>query len=258
MTLRRFWMLVDEMARMSLKADASRFYLGYLWWVLEPLLYVAVFYVVFEVLLGTRRADFLVFLMCGKLTFIWFSKSVVHASRSIVASKGLIGKIDLPKALFPLAVVHEGLYKQAAVFALLFAFLMLNGYGVGANWLWLIPVLVVNYFLVVAGSLIAAFLVCLVFDFTIAISMGMIFLLFTSGIFWDVRALATPEMTDWVLALNPLAFIIDAYRQVLMVGVAPDLFHLAAVAIAACLIIAVMLHLLRKNSQFLALRAITS
>ncbi|EED30587.1 hypothetical protein NOR53_501 [gamma proteobacterium NOR5-3] len=80
-------MLVDEMARMSLKADASRFYLGYLWWVLEPLLYVAVFYVVFEVLLGTRRPDFLVFLMCGKLTFIWFSKSVVHASRSIVASK---------------------------------------------------------------------------------------------------------------------------------------------------------------------------
>jgi lipopolysaccharide transport system permease protein len=251
-------MLVDEMARMSLKADASRFFLGYLWWILEPLLYVAVFYVVFDVLLGSKRADFLVFLMCGKLTFIWFSKSVVHASRSIVGAQGLIGKIDLPKALFPLAVVQEGLYKQASVFALLFGFLFLNGYSLSVNWLWLLPVLVVNYFLIVAGSLIAAFLVCLVFDFTIAISMGMIFLLFTSGIFWDVRALATPEMTDLVLAINPLAFIVDAYRQVLMVGVAPDLTHLSAVAFVTGLVIVGMLYLLRRSSQFLALRAITS
>lgn len=251
-------MLVDEMARMSLKADASRFYLGYLWWVLEPLLYVAVFYVVFDVLLGGKRADFLVFLMCGKLTFIWFSKSVTHASRSIVTAQGLIGKIDLPKALFPMAVVQEGLYKQASVFALLFVFLLLNGYAVSVNWLWLAPVLLVNYFLIVAGSLIASFLVCLVFDFTIAISMGMIFLLFTSGIFWDVRSLSTPEMTDLVLALNPLAFIVDAYRQVLMAGVAPSAVHLTAIGAAAALVIAGMLYVLRRSSQFLALRAITS
>ncbi|MDP5054424.1 MAG: ABC transporter, partial [Congregibacter sp.] len=102
MTTRRFWTLVDEMARMSLKADASRYFFGYFWWILEPLLYVAVFYVVFDVLLGSRQPDFLVFLMCGKLTFVWFSKSVVHASRTIVSSKGLIGNIDLPKALFPM------------------------------------------------------------------------------------------------------------------------------------------------------------
>jgi lipopolysaccharide transport system permease protein len=43
MTPRHFWILADEMARMALKADASRLYLGYIWWVLEPLLYVAVF-----------------------------------------------------------------------------------------------------------------------------------------------------------------------------------------------------------------------
>jgi lipopolysaccharide transport system permease protein len=250
-------MLVDEMARMSLKADASRFFLGYLWWILEPLLYVAVFYVVFDVLLGSERADFLVFLMCGKLTFIWFSKSVVQASRSIVAAQGLIGKIDLPKALFPLAMVQEGLYKQASVFALLFVFLFLNDYSVSPAWVWLVPVILVNYLMIVAAALIAAFLVCLVFDFSMVIGLGMIFLLFTSGIFWDVRALATPEMTAWVLALNPLAFIIDAYRQVLMMGVAPDFGHLAAITAVAGLVILGMLQVLRHSSRFIALRAIT-
>jgi hypothetical protein len=49
--------LVNEMARLSLKADAQRYFFGYLWWILEPLLWVGVFYLVFEVLLGTGRAD---------------------------------------------------------------------------------------------------------------------------------------------------------------------------------------------------------
>ena len=258
MSLIRFWILVDQMARMALKASASQLYLGYLWWVLEPLLYVAVFYVVFDVLLGTRRGDFLVFLMCGKLTFVWFSKSVVHAARSIVAGKGLIGKLDLPKALFPLASVQESLYKQLAVFALLLAFLLLNGYGVSAAWWWLPPILLVNYLMIVACALAAAVLVCLVFDFTMVIGLGMTFLLFVSGIFWDPRDLADPAMTDLVFALNPVAFILDAYRQVLMVGQAPAVGHLAVIGACSAVAVAAMLLIMRRYSQFLALRVITS
>ena len=258
MTLSQYWRLVHEMARMSLKADAAKFYLSYLWWVLEPLLYVAVFYVVFDVLLGSKRADFLVFLMCGKLTFIWFSKSVVHASRTIVASKGLIGKIDLPKSLFPVAMVQECFYKQLAVFALLFVVLTLSGYGVNASWVWLVPLMLVNYLLIVGAALVSAFLVCLAFDFTIVVSLAMIFLLFTSGIFWDVRELADPVLTDYVLLANPIAFVVDAYRQVLMEGVAPDLVHLFGLGVLAAVIVTGMIFLMRRHSQYLALRAITT
>jgi lipopolysaccharide transport system permease protein len=258
MTLRHYATLIDTMARMALKADASRYFFGYIWWVLEPLLYVAVFYVVFEVILGGKRADFLVFLMCGKLTFIWFSKSVNQASRSIVAGKGIIGKIDVPKSLFPLATIQEGLYKQLSVFLLLFAVLLFKGYGVTPAWLWLLPVVLVNYLMIVACSLFGAFLVCLAFDFSMLISLGMIFLLFTSGIFWDVRGLADPAMTDAVLTLNPVAFIIDAYRQVLLAATAPDALHLAAVGLGAAGLSLLGLLLLHRSSRFLALKAITA
>ena len=117
---------------------------------LEPLLFVAVFYVVFNVILDSRRADFLVFLMCGKLAFIWFSKSINQASNSIVAGMGLIARINVPKTLFPMAVIQEGLYKQAAVFALLIAVLIANGYMPSATWLYLLPIVIVNYLMIVA------------------------------------------------------------------------------------------------------------
>ena len=108
MTLTQYFKLVDIQARMALKADASQYFLGYIWWLLEPLLFVAVFYLVFSV-----------FLMCGKLPFVWFSKSVTQASNGIIANTGLIGKIDTPKSLFTMAIIQQGLYKQSTVFALL-------------------------------------------------------------------------------------------------------------------------------------------
>jgi lipopolysaccharide transport system permease protein len=258
MTLGRYWMLVDQMARMSLKADASRYFLGYIWWILEPILFVGVFYVVFELILQNRSENFLVFLMCGKFTFIWFSKSVNHAARSIVGGRGLIGKLDLPKSLFPVAQIHEDLYKQALVFVLLFAVVTFSGFSAGWHWLWLLPIAIVNYLMIVACGLTASILVCLYFDFTMVVQLGMMFLLFVSGIFWDPRALPNPATGELVMAVNPLAFMVDAYRQVLMAGVAPDAVHLAIVGLVSGAAVIALLAFMKRYSRFLALKALTS
>ncbi len=221
-------------------------------------MFVGVFYVVFNVILDSRRADFLVFLMCGKLAFIWFSKSITQASNSIVANQGLVGKIDVPKTLFPMAIVQESLYKQAVVFLLLFAVLLAWGYPVTITWLWLLPLMLVNYLMIVACSFIGACLVCIVRDFRLIIPLGMTFLLFTSGIFWDVRDLGDPQKTELILALNPLAFILDAYRQILMYQAPPDITHLLQIGVASCVIIVVMVRVMRKGSQYLALKVLTA
>lgn len=257
MSFVQYLRLADTMARMSLRAEASRYFLGYIWWILEPMLWVAVFYVVFKVLLQTGRADFLVFLMCGKLAFIWFSKSVNQAANSIVMNRGLVGRINVTKTLFPLAVVQEGLYRQAAVFLLLFCVLFAWGYTPSLAWFYVVPVIVVNYLMIVACAYIGACLVCLVRDFSMIISLGMTFLLFTSGIFWDVRHLPDPALTELVLAVNPLAFILDAYRQVLMFHTPPAWMHLLWVGCGAVALLLLMVVVMRRNSQYLALKALS-
>ena len=257
MSIIKYLGLMDTMARMALRADASRYFLGYLWWLLEPLLFVAVFYVVFELILDTGRGDFLVFLMCGKLAFIWFSKSVNQASNSIPANKGLIGRINVTKTLFPLSVIQEGVYRQIAVFLLLFCFLFVSGVSPDPTWLSLVPIILVNYLMIVACSLVGACLVCVVRDFSMVISLAMTFLLFTSGIFWDVRALGDPDKTAMVLALNPLAFILDAYRQVLMHNTAPDWHHLLLIGCGSFVLLVMTVLLMRRFSRYLALRALS-
>jgi len=257
MPLSQYFRLVDMMARMALRADATKFILGYLWWILEPLLWVAVFYVVFSVIRGTRTGDFLIFLMTGKLAFIWFSKSVTMASASLVGGKGLIGKVDVPKTLFPMASIQEALYKQSAVFVVLFIVLASNGFPPTVNWLYVLPVIMVNYIMIVACAFIGASLVAIVLDFKPLIGLGMMFLMFTSGIFWDVNAL-DPDKAALLLAVNPLAFILDAYRQVLMYDSTPDMYHLLVVGAGFGALACTMVLAMRRGSQYLALKALTA
>lgn len=222
MTFSQTVTLVDTLARFHLKGESRQYFLGYLWWVLEPLLYVGVFYLVFETLLDSRQPDFLYFLMVGKLTFIWFSKSVNQAASSLEANKGLMAQTSLRKELFPLAVIHQGLYRQAVVFFFLIGFLLMGDYPPSATWLWLIPLTVLQAILITACGLLGALLVSFKRDFRLVIQLGTIFLLFMSGIFWDLNTIADTGLRDGLLLLNPLANLIDCYRQVLMLDEAPN------------------------------------
>ena len=255
--LRQYITLVDTLARLELKAETRRFALGYVWWFLEPMLYVAVFYLVFDQLLGTRQPDFLVFLTVGKLTFIWFSKSVNQASISLVNSKGIIAQVNLPKHLFPFSVVQEGLYRQAAVFFFLLLFLLLSGYSPRFEWLWLMPLVLLQYLLITGCALLAALLVCLRRDFQTLIQLGTVFLLFMSGVFWDVRALNDTALVEWLSHLNPLLVLLSAYRDVLILGNTPSVTALLLVFSESLLVLIATLWLYNRLDYWLAQRAIT-
>ena len=170
----------------------------------------------------------------------------------------MVSKMNVPKSMFPMAAVQESLYRQASVYLCLFVMLVAFGTPVTLTWFWLVPIVLVNYLAIVACSLVGAYLVCLVRDFSKVIPLGMMFLLFTSGIFWDIRSIGSPEKVDLILTLHPLAFLLDANRQVLLHQTAPDLVHLFFIGLGAAVLSLVMIGLMRKNSQSLALKVLTS
>jgi lipopolysaccharide transport system permease protein len=95
-------------------------------------------------------------------------------------------------------------------------------------------------------------------DFAPLIGLSMMFLMFTSGVFWDVRELADTATADMVLTLNPLAFLLDAYRQVLLHGVPPDMGHLLSIGAGFGAVLCVTVLVMRRASQDLALKALTA
>ncbi len=229
----------------DLKSEASRFYLSYFWWILEPALYVALFYVIFGVLLLRGTEDFLVFLLCGKIPFLWFSKSVTSASGAIMEGRGLINQVAIPKQFFPLLVVSQDLVKQVFVFALLFVFLLLYGSEPHVSWLFVIPIAITQLVLITAASLVAASITPFLPDFRYIVSTTMMMLMFSSGIFYSYKDVIGEEYQRLFL-MNPLANLIVNYRRAIIDGAAPDWQSLAAISSASAIAIVLIWRVYRR------------
>src|SRR5690554_7818504 len=81
----------------GLKAEHRNSFLGYFWWVLDPLLRVAIYYFVVGLLSGRGGIDFVGFLVVGMIGWRWFSSSMSRSAKAITGKSGIISKVYLPK-----------------------------------------------------------------------------------------------------------------------------------------------------------------
>lgn len=245
MNASHFWQLILVKVGLNLKAEASKSYLNYIWWILEPALFVAVFYVVFGVLLERGGPGFVAFLVCGKIPYLWYSRSVMNSSNSILAGKSLINQVYIPKVFFPLVVILQDCVKQAFVFVLLLVFLIIYGTDVSLSWLYLPLIAAAQITFILASGLVGASIVPLIPDFRYIISTGLMLLMFGSGIFYSYKEVVQPEYQSAFLA-NPMAALIKSYRQVLLDGAAPDFHRLVLIAVICLCITFAMSFVLRR------------
>ena len=220
----------------DLRAEASRGYLGVLWWIIEPVLYMAVFYVIFGLLLQRGGEGFVAFLLCGLVVWKWFDSTVRHGALAIQNGVGLMRQVYVPKFMFPATVVLANTAKFLVVFLLFMAFLIL--YGISPSWLWLaLPLVVlIQFMLVAAFASLAAAIVPFIPDFKLLIDNGLTLLFFLSGIFFDVSTL--PASVQPYFYLNPMVTIIDAYRDILLAGSWPNVGALASVGFVSVIVLA--------------------
>jgi len=234
-SLRWFFDLLVFKTICNLKSEVHRNYLSFLWWILEPLLYIAVYYIVFGLLLNRGGENFVVFLLTGLIPWMWFSKSVSAATSSILVMQNIITQVKVPLVIFPLIAVSQSTIKQIPVFVLLIVFVSSQGFLPDTHWLALIPVLLLQFVLIIFTSCAIAAITPFIRDITYIVPTGLTLLMFLSGIFYDYREMA-PEWQD-IFLLNPVAFLLRCYRDIIMDGALPNmpiLFIWGALATVLC------------------------
>jgi len=246
----RFWQLVIVKVRFNLRSEAAQSYLSYAWWILEPLLQISVYYIVFNTFLHRGTENFISFLLCGVVPWLWFSRSINNSTRSIMAGKGLISQTYIPKPFFPLVIVGQDSVKQVVVFVLFIGTLISTGYDPTIKWLWLIPIIITQLTLIIALSLFVAFIVPFARDIQYLISAGLMMAMFGSGIFYSYKEVLLPAHRE-IFLLNPMANLIVNYRRVLLEDSVPMGGSLAVIAIISCLFIGFMYLLMKRYDNVL-------
>ena len=113
------------MTRKELKVKYKNSILGFAWSLLNPLLYLVVFYIAFVKILGSGVPAFPIFLLSGLLVWNLFSTGLWRACVSVVGNAGLVKKVSFPREILPLAAVGSMLVHFFLQSLVLFAVLAL-------------------------------------------------------------------------------------------------------------------------------------
>lgn len=222
--LRELWKfreLVYTFVARDLKVRYRGSVLGLLWSFLDPLLNMAILWLVFGVIFARGGRDFPIFLLIGILPWSFFASSVNQGSRVICDSSGLIKKIHLPREVFPLSVVLANLTHfllALVVFGGVLLFFPVNPSLIGLLFFPVILFLsiVFNYGAALFSSAISVYFR----DFPFILDSLLRIWYFATPIFYSVTMI--PEKLRGVYLLNPLASAVTAYRQILLEGKLPD------------------------------------
>lgn len=221
----------------ELRAERSRSYLGLIWWVLEPAMNMAVFYLVFGVLLPIQTHDYVQFLLVGLTLWQWFKSCVMHAGYAIWTQLGLIRQVHVAPHVFPIVQILADTAKFIFILALLMVILWCSGYPPTIAYVGLIPVLLIELVFAAGAGYVLAALMPLAPDLRFIIEQVLTVLMWLSGVVVAFDNLP-PAMHYW-LALNPVAQLIMAGRDILMHGHWPDWLALARVGAISLVLLAV-------------------
>ena len=228
----------------DLKAERDRGYLGYLWWFIEPIMFMAAFYIVFGLLMRRGEENFVSFLLIGLVTWKWFAGSIQQSMVSIKANKGILAQVYLPKIVFPVISFITASIKFIFIFAILSLFLF---WVRGENLVSIVDLAVVillQGFLIFSVSIFCASIVPIIPDLKLIIENLLLLVFFISGIFFNISQI--PNEYQWYMQFNPMATIIKAYRDSMLYGEALVFADLIVVFFISSVILLLGLLILTK------------
>lgn len=215
--MKRYFEFIWHRALAEIQADISRVMLGILWWILEPLLYLLAFYVIFGIVFQQRGENYVSFLLTGLVVWKWFASTINNAMTSIARNMTLIYQVYLPKLAFPMISMIICGFRFAIVFMILLFFLTVTGGVVTSAWLIDLPLLLLlQVFFMLGVAMTLAAIGPFVPDIKRIVENGMLLLFFLSGIFFRFDAI--PDSLRPYFDFNPMAVLIHNYREVLLEG----------------------------------------
>ncbi len=190
--------------------------LGFAWAILNPMVQIVLFTVIFGKVAGvpTDGVPYLLFSTVAIIPWTYMSEAMIQSSQSLVTEQHMLGKVYFPRYIFPLTPVISKLVDFGISLLLLLAVLLY--YGVTPTWnLLFLPIFVVFMMLIPAGiGLWLSSLAIRFRDVKFAMSFIIRLLIYTAPVLYSASSI--PEPYRLLYSLNPIVGVIEGYRACLL------------------------------------------
>jgi ABC-type polysaccharide/polyol phosphate export permease len=231
--------LVRELSLREIKARYKQSVLGYAWVILNPLFQMLVMAFVFSHIMRfpTIGTPYTLFLYAGLLPWTLFANSVNSATNSLVQSAPLLKKIYFPREIFVLSTLLAKIVDFLLASTVFILFMVYYQQPISLHILWLIPIFLIQILFTYGLSLILAAVNLFYRDIQYILNLILTIWMYLTPVIYLTEVF--PAQYRFIFQLNPLAVIINAYRQVILNGSAPNFSSLAiALAVSGILTLA--------------------
>jgi ABC-type polysaccharide/polyol phosphate export permease len=251
--LRRAMHLLDVIAMMVQRDFRGRYKhtsVGLLWSVLNPLMFLIIFYFVFDVVLAVGIPHYSPFIFIGILVWQWTQSALVQATSCISGNPGLVGQPGFPVAALPIVATIGTMVNFLIALPLLVGLILWEGVPLTPWAILTVPLIALQALVIASLSYGVAALNVRWRDIEHALPIVLQLGYFITPIFYDASRL--PPHFRPALYWNPFAWIVDSDRAILLYGAAPDPVPLMVIAVGAVLLLAISTgHFMRARSLFL-------
>lgn len=242
-----YWGMIWELSFSDFRLRDQGTILGFLWTLLHPLLYFCVLYTIFADWMKQIQ-DFPLYMLIGMVQWNFFSSATSASILSIMRYSNFVKSIAFPKECIVFASVIAVLFSHVLELIMLIIFCAIVKGFITLNILFLIPILLLTFFLTISFSLVLSLIGVYFLDMSRIWSIFTTMGFFLTPIFYSLDML-TPFKRN-VILINPMTHIIKASREILLDGKFPELQGLLYVLIFTIVLFFVGYILFKKFEGF--------
>lgn len=221
--LKKYYKYGVYSGKSELKSEIANSHLSWLWWILDPLLFMLVYTFVALVVFGKGEKYFPIYVFIGLSAWKFFEKTVKQSVTLVSANRGIVLKVYIPKFLLIFVKMFANGFKMMISFVLVVVMFAIYRVPLSFNIFYFIPLLLVLTLFTFGASCILLHFGVFVEDLSNVINVLLKLVFYMTGIFYSITK-RVPEPYNIILVkCNPVAFIIDGMRECMLYQKTPDL-----------------------------------
>lgn len=214
--------MIISLVKRDLKGRYKGSALGFLWTFLNPLLQLAVYTMVFSIIMRAGIKDYYLFLFAALIPWIFFSTSLTGGAGCILAQQDMVKKIYFPREVIPVSYVTSQFVNMLLSFIVLFFVLLFAKHPLYLETVLYLPlIMIAEYTMALGFSMAMSAITVYIRDLEHILGILMMAWQFLTPVMYSMQQV--PEEVQWVFTFNPMTYIILAYRDILYYGRMPGM-----------------------------------
>lgn len=219
--MRRYLPYTKYAAKSGLKTEVASSHLSWMWWILDPILFMLVYWFIFMVIFGQKKEYFHIFVFVGLSMWNLFNKTVYGSVRIVAANRAVVTKVYIPKYFLVAILLLQNLFKMTISFGIVVVMMAWSHVPISYNVIYVVPILLDLILLTFGISTIFAHFGVFFADLKNLTNVGLRVLFYMSGIFYVITDRVNKAVATLLLKVNPIGFLIDACRESLVYANTP-------------------------------------